>query len=118
MLRGAVFTDPAKQSRALEILERNAQALTQIVEDVLDVSRIISGKLRLNLQEVDLATVIDDATTTVLPAADGVMSASTSYSIVARRRWLAIPSGCSRWSGTCSTTRSSSRRRVAASMCA
>jgi len=70
MLRAGVIADPAKQSRAIEILERNAQALTQIVEDVLDVSRIISGKLRLNLQEVDLAAVIDDATATVLPAAD------------------------------------------------
>jgi len=70
MLRGGVFANVAKQARALEILERNAQALTQIVEDVLDVSRIISGKLRLNLQEVDLATVIDDATETVVPAAD------------------------------------------------
>jgi signal transduction histidine kinase len=70
MLRGGVFTDAARQARALEILERNAQMLTQIVEDVLDVSRIISGKLRLNIQEVDLAAVIDDAIGTVIPAAD------------------------------------------------
>jgi signal transduction histidine kinase len=70
MLRGGVFTDAVKQARALEILERNAQALTQIVEDVLDVSRIISGKLRLNIQETDLGAVIDDAVGTVLPAAD------------------------------------------------
>ena len=70
MLRGGVFAAGAKQDRALEILERNAQALTQSVEDVLDVSRIIAGKLRLNLQDVDLAEVIDDAVGTVLPAAD------------------------------------------------
>jgi CheY-like chemotaxis protein len=70
MLRGGIFTDPVRQARALEILERNAQMLTQIVEDVLDVSRIISGKLRLNMQEVDLGAVVDDAIGTVLPAAD------------------------------------------------
>jgi signal transduction histidine kinase len=70
MLRGGIFTDAARQVRAMEILERNAQMLTQIVEDVLDLSRIISGKLRLNMQEVDLAGVIDDAIGTVIPAAD------------------------------------------------
>ena len=70
MLRGGIFADAARQARALEILERNAQILTQIVEDVLDVSRIISGKLRLNMQDVDLGAVIDDAVGTVLPAAD------------------------------------------------
>ncbi len=70
MLRSGVFTEAAKQGRALDILERNAQVLTQIVEDVLDVSRIISGKLRLNMQVVELATVIDDAVATILPAAE------------------------------------------------
>jgi signal transduction histidine kinase/ActR/RegA family two-component response regulator len=69
MLRSGVFTDIAKQARAMEILERNAQALTQIVEDVLDVSRIISGKLRLNLQQLDLAPVVDDSIGTIAPAA-------------------------------------------------
>jgi signal transduction histidine kinase/ActR/RegA family two-component response regulator len=70
MLRGGVFTDAAKQGRALEILERNAQMLTQIVEDVLDVSRIVSGKLRLNIHPMDLASVIDDSIGTITPAAD------------------------------------------------
>ena len=70
MLRGGVFTDEAKQARALEILERNAHVLTQIVEDVLDVSRITSGKLRLNIQEIPLSAVVSDAVATILPAAD------------------------------------------------
>jgi signal transduction histidine kinase/ActR/RegA family two-component response regulator len=70
MLRGGIFADPAKQARALEILERNANVLTQIVEDVLDVSRIIAGKLRLNVQEIPLAPVVNDAVATILPAAD------------------------------------------------
>src|SRR6266851_10066150 len=56
--------------RAAEIIERNATALTQIVEDVLDVSRIISGKTRLNVQRVELAAVINEAVETVRPTID------------------------------------------------
>ena len=51
-------------------MERNATALTQIVEDVLDVSRIISGKIRLDVQPVDLPRVVSDAVETVLPASE------------------------------------------------
>ena len=70
MLRTGVFENSAKQARALEVLERNAQTLGQIVEDVLDVSRITAGKLRLNLQSVDLAAVVRDALATILPTAE------------------------------------------------
>jgi PAS domain S-box-containing protein len=58
------------QERAIETIERNATSLTQIVEDVLDVSRIISGKIRLNVQPVDLPAVIQHALDAVAPAAD------------------------------------------------
>jgi len=64
------MVEPDKQPRALETIDRNAAALTQIVEDVLDVSRIISGKLRLNIQPVDLPTVVRDAIETIRPAAE------------------------------------------------
>jgi PAS domain S-box-containing protein len=56
--------------RAIETIERNSRSLTQIVNDVLDVSRIVSGKIRLNVQAVDLAAVIDSAVAAVRPAAD------------------------------------------------
>jgi PAS domain S-box-containing protein len=57
MLRSGLL--PAeKQPRALEAVERNAESLTQIVEDVLDVSRIVAGKLRLTIQSVDFADVV------------------------------------------------------------
>ena len=59
-----------KQVRALETIERNAGALTRIVEDVLDISRIIAGKLRLRVQQVDLGTVVTAAIDAVRPAAD------------------------------------------------
>jgi CheY-like chemotaxis protein len=58
-----------KQARAIETLERNAMALTQIVEDVLDVSRIIAGKLRLDVQPVELPRVVEQATESMLPGA-------------------------------------------------
>jgi signal transduction histidine kinase/CheY-like chemotaxis protein len=69
MVRAGLMTGD-KQARALETIERNAGALTRIVEDVLDISRIISGKLRLRVQQVDLRTVVSAAIDAVLPAAD------------------------------------------------
>jgi PAS domain S-box-containing protein len=59
-----------KQTRALEIVGRNVTSLVQIVEDVLDVSRIVSGKLRLEMQAVELPAVVQAAVATVRPAAD------------------------------------------------
>ncbi len=59
-----------KAARGLETLERNANALTQIVEDVLDISRIVSGKIRLDVQPVELPLVVHNAVATVQPAAD------------------------------------------------
>src|SRR6476659_5239311 len=69
MLRsGLIGAD--KQGRALDTIERNATSLTDIIEDVLDVSRIISGKIRLNVRPVDLRTVIHDSLEAVRPAAE------------------------------------------------
>jgi PAS domain S-box-containing protein len=69
MLRSGVL-EPERQVRALEVVERNARSLTQMVEDVLDVSRIVAGKIRLNVQPVDLGAVLRAAVATVTPAAD------------------------------------------------
>jgi signal transduction histidine kinase len=69
LLRGNVLP-PEKAERGLETLERNATWLTQIVEDVLDVSRIVSGKIRLDVQPVELPLIVDNAVATVQPAAD------------------------------------------------
>jgi PAS domain S-box-containing protein len=69
LMRGQML--PADQvERAIETLERNARWLTQIVDDVLDVSRIVSGKIRLDVQAVELASIVDNAIATVQPAAD------------------------------------------------
>jgi signal transduction histidine kinase len=56
--------------RALETVERNARAQTQLIDDLLDISRIISGKLRLHVQRVALAPVVDAAVDAVRFAAE------------------------------------------------
>jgi signal transduction histidine kinase/ActR/RegA family two-component response regulator len=69
MVRGGLMAGE-KQQRALETIERNAGALAAIVEDVLDISRIIVGKLRLRVQQVELRAVVSAAIDAVLPAAE------------------------------------------------
>lgn len=54
----------------LEVIERNARAQTKIIDDLLDMSRIVSGKVRLDVQSVDLAAVARLAVDTVRPGAD------------------------------------------------
>jgi PAS domain S-box-containing protein len=60
---------PESAAEGIEVIERNARAQAQIIEDLLDMSRIISGKLRLDVQRSDLAKVIEAAAETVAPAA-------------------------------------------------
>lgn len=55
--------------RATETIERNAKSLAQIIEDLLDVSRIVTGKLALNMHPVELIPVIEAALSTMRPAA-------------------------------------------------
>lgn len=69
LLRTRKF-DSATVARALETIDRNTKSLSQLIEDVLDVSRIITGKLRLNIRPVELVPVIEAAIETVLPAAE------------------------------------------------
>jgi signal transduction histidine kinase/ActR/RegA family two-component response regulator len=59
-----------QKRRAIETIERNAQAQTQLVNDLLDVSRAISGKVRLDVQPVDLSHVVLAAIDSMQPAAD------------------------------------------------
>jgi PAS domain S-box-containing protein len=62
--------DPDGATHAVEVIERNAAAQRQIIEDLLDVSRIITGKLRINTQPVDLLLTIHAAIDAVRPAAE------------------------------------------------
>ncbi len=72
-------TAPADIAEAVEVIERNARAQTQIIEDLLDMSRIISGNVRLNVQTVDLARLIGAAIESVRPtaAAKGITVTAT-----------------------------------------
>lgn len=65
---GSGRLDRESSQHALEVIERNAWAQRQIIEDILDVSRVITGKLQLNLSPVDLVTVMDAALDAVRPA--------------------------------------------------
>ena len=62
--------DETTLSRAIETIDRNAQAQAQLVEDLLDVSRVVTGNLRLNVSNVDMALVINAAIDSVQLAAD------------------------------------------------
>ena len=61
---------PADLAEGLAVIERNARSQAQIIEDLLDMSRIISGKVRLDVQRLDLGTVVQAAVDTVRPAAN------------------------------------------------
>ena len=62
--------DSESFARGLDAIDRNARSQAQLVEDLLDTSRIISGKLRLDVRSVDLVKVIEAAIDAVRPAAD------------------------------------------------
>lgn len=63
-------SEKVDSSRALEVIERNARAQKQLIEDLLDVSRIITGKLRLDLGPVDLTEIVENCGDTVRPATE------------------------------------------------
>lgn len=62
--------DETASIRALGTIERNTKSLAQIIDDLLDVSRIITGKLRLDVSPIDLGPVVEAALEAVRPATD------------------------------------------------
>jgi PAS domain S-box-containing protein len=62
--------DPVTSKKALEVIERNVRTQAKLIEDLLDVSRIISGKLRIEVNPVDPAAVINAAMDVVKPASE------------------------------------------------
>jgi PAS domain S-box-containing protein len=69
MLRSENLTD-TRRPQVLEIIERNARVLSQLVSDVLDVSTIVTGKIRLQVEECDLPSLIESAVEVVRPSAE------------------------------------------------
>jgi PAS domain S-box-containing protein len=76
----------ADRERALNTIQRNAHLQSQLIDDILDVSRIITGKLRLEVRPVELSFIIEAAIESVLPAAEAkqvrlqrVLDSGTSF---------------------------------------
>ena len=69
MLRDGILDAPTAK-RALEVIDRNADAQRQLIEDLLDVSRIVTGKMRLDVGPVEPITVVEAAIDAVRPAAE------------------------------------------------
>jgi signal transduction histidine kinase len=70
MLQGVVAGDPVKVLATADTIARNGEALRHLVEDLLDVSRITLGGMHLERQPVDIAALLQAASTSVLPAAN------------------------------------------------
>jgi signal transduction histidine kinase/ActR/RegA family two-component response regulator len=62
--------DPAMAAHALETIERNSTAQTRLINDLLDVSRIVAGKLNLEVQDVDLVPIVESVLDTVRVTAE------------------------------------------------
>jgi PAS domain S-box-containing protein len=69
MLRSGTL-DQAGMLRGLEVIERNVRAQTQLIEDLLDVSRIVTGKLRVEVRPIDLVPVVEAGLDAVRPSAE------------------------------------------------
>ncbi|MDQ2643069.1 MAG: PAS domain S-box protein [Myxococcota bacterium] len=75
-------------AKGIEVIYRNAQAQSKLIEDILDVSRIITGKLRLELKTTDLMTIVKDAIEVIRPSATAkrinveIVDGETSWPIV------------------------------------
>ena len=69
LLRSRQHLDPNKKAQALEIIERNAKTQTQLVEDLLDVSRALRGKLCLRVEDCNLVAIIQRVVQTLSVAA-------------------------------------------------
>ncbi|PYT00631.1 MAG: hypothetical protein DMF63_06235 [Acidobacteria bacterium] len=69
MLKAGVL-DAENSERALEVIERNTRLQSSLIEDLLDVSRIISGKMRIESELVDLVSVVQTVSETTKPLAD------------------------------------------------
>lgn len=70
LLRGESLKEPEAQRQAIEVIDRNARAQAQLVDDLLDLSRIMTGKLRLDLNQLSFTTIVEAAVDSVRPTAE------------------------------------------------
>jgi signal transduction histidine kinase/ActR/RegA family two-component response regulator len=81
--------DPARQTHALDVIERNTRAQAQLVEDLLDMSRVIQGNVRLCMEPLDLAVVLESSIESLRPTADARRIAISAHT----PRGIAVVSG-------------------------
>ena len=70
LLRTESSMEPGGLRRAIEVIDRNARAQVRLIDDLLDLSRIMTGKIRLDLQQVSLPDVVQTAVDSAMPAAN------------------------------------------------
>jgi PAS domain S-box-containing protein len=95
---GATADDLAQ---GVPVIERNVRAQAQLIEDLLDMSRIEAGKVTLDIQPVDLAEIVNASIETLRPAAQGKNIRLTSAFPASAASWLATKTGSSKSFGTC-----------------
>ena len=104
--------DPAVIARGLDVLARNTRQQAQLISDLLDISRIVAGKLQLDARTVDLRSIVGQSLSRRSKKKRAARACrSKRCSTRGRRSSGATRRGCSRLSRTCSRTPSSSRRR-------
>lgn len=70
LLRSASPQGPDAQKRAIEVIDRNARAQIRLIDDLLDLSRIMTGKIRLDLHQVAFTSVVEASVHSAMPSAD------------------------------------------------
>ncbi|HZV94196.1 MAG TPA: ATP-binding protein, partial [Caldimonas sp.] len=70
LLRSAEIGSGEKTRHAIEVIDRNARAQVQLIDDLLDLSRLMTGKIRLDLRQVAVADLVQSAVDSVWPAAE------------------------------------------------
>ena len=70
LLKGETSKGPEEHKRAMEVIDRNARAQVKLIDDLLDLSRVMTGKLRLDLHQVSFAGIVEAAVDSARPSAD------------------------------------------------
>jgi len=70
LIRGEASKGPDEHKRAIEVIDRNARAQVKLIDDLLDLSRVMTGKLRLDLHQVSFAGIVEAAVDSAKPSAD------------------------------------------------
>ena len=85
--------------KAVTSIVKNARAQTRVIEDLVDVSRIATGKMRLNFQPLDLRSVVASTIESMEPVATAAECDSNRWFLVTHASWPAIATVCNRCCG-------------------